>query len=626
MDSVSAPTQSKAEAVLEGLDVDHAKPQSGKAPGSLENPETFENVPGHVIPVLEREFDDFTSEAQSFLGGQQGEDTFIPFRLKQGVYGQRQADVQMIRVKLPFGGISPEQLDAFADVIERWVPLRKGHITTRQNIQLHHVPLDDAAKLIRQLGEFGLSSREGCGNTVRNVTADPFAGIAQDEVFDPTPYAGAYVRYFVRHPTTQAMPRKWKTAFSSSAADRAIVPIHDIGFLPALRDGERGFEVWVGGGTAIMPRLAHRIFDFVGADDGEYLKVTEAIVRIFDRQDWLRKNRARARIKVLLDKIGPEAFRELVDEELEGDWIEERDFPGYVERLRFDHDEEDNAPQPPVAPSSPNGDRSEFDRFVERNAIPQRQQGFNAVSVKITRGDLTPEQFRGLAAIMREFCGGYARSTVEQNMVLRWIRDEALYDVWSRLRELGLGDSGANQIDDVISCPGTDSCKLGITSSMGLNQAIQERIESMQIEDPLTRGIHIKMSGCPNGCGQHHIGTIGFYGASLKVGGRQMPAYIPHIGGSGEGEVEFGKRLKSRLPAKRVPEAVERWIRMYESDRQQGEEFNAFAERVGTEPFEAEVKDLTLPAEFSLETMQQFIDWNRSSPYEVIRGEGECAI
>ncbi|HEX8754612.1 MAG TPA: nitrite/sulfite reductase [Solirubrobacterales bacterium] len=627
MESASAPTKSKAAEVLEGLDVDHAKPQTGKAPGSLDNPETYENVPGHVIPVLEREFDDFSSEAESFLGGQQGEDTFIPFRLKQGVYGQRQADVQMIRVKLPFGGVSPDQLDAFADVVERWVPLRKGHITTRQNIQLHHVPLADAAKLIREVGKAGLSSREGCGNTVRNVTADPFAGVAQDEVFDPTPYAGAYVRYFVRHPTTQAMPRKWKTAFSSSPADRAIVPIHDIGFIPVIRDGQRGFEVWVGGGTAIMPRLAHKIFDFVGADDGEFLKVTEAAVRIFDRQDWLRKNRARARIKVLLDKIGPEAFRELIDEELQGDWVEERDFVADLERLRFDHDEEAGAPEPPVAPSSPNGDRSEFDLFVARNVTPQRQQGFNAVTVKITRGDLTPEQFRGLAEIMREYCGGYARSTVEQNLILRWVRDEALYDVWARLGELGLADSGANEINDVISCPGTDSCKLGITSSMGLNRAIQERIEAMEISDPLTRGVHIKMSGCPNGCGQHHIGTIGFYGASLKVGERQMPAYIPHIGGAaGDGDVVFGKRLKSRLPAKRVPEAVERWLRMYEAQRNEGEEFNAFAERVGNEPFEAEVKELTLPAEFSLETMQQFIDWNRATPYEVIRGEGECAI
>ncbi|HET9164225.1 MAG TPA: nitrite/sulfite reductase [Solirubrobacterales bacterium] len=629
---VSAP-RNDATGALDGLDVDYGKRQHGKgAPGSRENPEVYENIPGHVIPILAGEFDDFSLESSGFLAGEQGEDTFIPFRLKQGVYGQRQADVQMIRVKLPFGGVSPDQLDAFAEVIERWVPLRKGHITTRQNIQMHHVPLADATKLIRQLGEAGLSSREGCGNTVRNVTADPYAGVAADEVFDPTPYAGAYVRYFVRHPVTQAMPRKWKTAFSSSRADRAIVPIHDIGFLPVIRDatlggGERGFEVWVGGGTAIMPRLAHKIFDFVGADDGEYLRVTEAIVRIFDRQDWLRKNRARARIKVLLDKIGPEAFRELVDEELAGEWVHECDYAAELERLRFADDEEARAPGVPAGLSSPNGDRPEFDLFRERNVTAQRQAGFFAIAVKVTRGDLTPEQFRGLAALMREFCGGNARTTVEQNIILRWVRDEALYELWNRLRELGLADSGAFEIDDVISCPGTDSCKMGITASMGLNEAIQARLERMQIVDSLTRRVQIKMSGCPNGCGQHHIGTIGFYGASLKVGERQMPAYIPHIGGrAADGEVVFGKRLKTRLPAKRVPDAVERWLRMYEAERAEGEDFERFAERVGNERFEAEVKELTLPAEFSLETMEQFIDWNRSSPYEVIRGEGECAI
>jgi len=229
---------------------------------------------------------------------------------------------------------------------------------------------------------------------------------------------------------------------------------------------------------------------------------------------------------------------------------------------------------------------------------------------------------------MREYTGGYARSTVQQNFVLRWVRDEALYDVWQRLGELGLDEPGPREITDVVSCPGTDSCKLGITSSMGLNRAIKERLQSMRIDDPATKRIHVKMSGCPNGCSQHHIANIGFYGASLKVGERQIPAYIPHIGGKYEGgEVIFGTRLKSRLPAKRVPEAVERWVRMYEAERvDASEEFNAFAERVGAARFEEEAKELTLPAEFSLETMQQFIDWNRSSHYKVERGEGECAI
>jgi sulfite reductase (ferredoxin) len=607
--------------------VDQQKEQRGKGrTGSLENPEVYENVPGNVIPIIEREFDDFDNEAEEFLAGKMPEEEFIGFRLKQGVYGQRQADVQMVRVKLPFGGVTPEQMEAFADVVERWAPLDKGHITTRQNIQIHHVPLRDMESLLREIAKVGLSSREGCGNTVRNVTGDPWAGVAPDEVFDPTPYAGAYVRYFVRHPTTQLMPRKIKTAFSGSDEDRAITGIHDIAFLSRERDGVKGFELRVGGGTSIMARVAPTVYEFVEADNGDYLKVAEAVLRIFDRQEWLRVNRARARIKVLVDKIGIEAFRELVDEELEGDWAQERDFD--VERLRFDDDEQANAPEIPLEPASPNGDHSEFERFSEANVQAQRQQGFSAVEVKITRGDLTPEQFRGLAAIMREYTGGYARSTVQQNLVLRWVRDEALYDVWQRLVELRLGDPGAREITDVVSCPGTDSCKLGITSSMGLNRAIKERLDAMEISDKLTRQIHVKMSGCPNGCSQHHIANIGFYGASLKVGERQLPAYIPHIGGNYEGgEVIFGTRLKSRLPAKRVPEAVERWVRLYEADRAgAGEEFNAFAERVGAGRFEEEVKDLTLPVEFSLETMQQFIDWNRSSPYKVERGEGECAI
>jgi len=594
--------------------------------GSLENPEVLENVPGHIIPILEREFDDFDTESTRFLKGELEGDEFIKFRLKQGVYGQRQPDVQMVRVKLPFGGVTPEQLDAFADGIEKYVPLRKGHITTRQNIQMHHVPLPDAAALIRELGDAGLSSREGCGNTMRNVTGDPRAGTLEGELFDITPYAGAYVRYFVRHETTQAMPRKVKTAFAATDEDNAITRIHDVAFVPKVNeDGVRGVEVRVGGGTSIMPRLAPTLYDFVELDNGDYLKVTEACMRIFDRQEWLRVNRARARIKVLIDKIGIDAFREMVEEELQGDWVQDRDFS--LDRILFEYDEEADAPAKPHTFATPNGDNREFTHFVQTNVQRQRQQGFSTVEVKVTRGDLTPDQLRGLAAIMREYCGGAARTTVHQNLILRWVRDESIYDVWRGLSELGLGDAGADEITDVVSCPGTDSCKLGITSSMGLNQAIQDRLHDMKIDDQLSRRIHVKMSGCPNGCGQHHIANIGFYGASIKVGEHTIPAYIPHIGGAYEdGDVRYGQRLKARLPAKRVPEAVQRWVRFYESERQDGEEFNAFVDRVGAQEFEAQVKDLTLPIEFSLENMSYFIDWTKQSPFEVIRGEGECAV
>ncbi len=624
MEPTSAPAKPKATEA--DLDQDEKKVQKGKGPiGSRENPEVYENVPGHIIPILADEFDDFDDESGKFLDGQTPENEFIGFRLKQGVYGQRQPGVQMIRVKLPLGGVTPDQMDAFGSVVEKYVPLNKGHITTRQNIQMHHVPLPDAAALIREISAVGLSSREGCGNTIRNVTGDPWAGVAADEPFDPTDYAIAYVRYFVRHPTTQLMPRKIKTAFSSSDADRAIVGIHDIGFIPVIRDGVKGFRMVVGGGTSIMPRIAPTLAEFVAADDGEYLRVTEAALRIFDRQNWLRVNRARARIKVLIDKIGIDAFREMVARELEGDWVADRDFS--IERLLPHVDEERAAPGPTTAVGTPNGDLAAFEAFCADNVDAQRQEGFSTVHVKVTRGDLSPEQFRGLAQIMREHCGGNARTTIDQNFVLRWVRDGSLYDVYAALRELGLSDDGVSTITDVISCPGTDSCKLGITASMGLNRALQQRVEEMDITDPLTRQIHLKMSGCPNGCGQHHIGTIGFYGASIKVGGHTMPAYIPHIGGLAEnGEVIYGTRLKVRLPAKRVPDAVERWLRMYEAEREEGEIFNAFATRVSTARFEDEIRDLALPAEFKLENMLQFIDWNRRDPYKVERGEGECAV
>src|ERR671911_2106833 len=284
--------------------------------GSLDNPEVREDVPGHIIPILRQEFDDFDNEAEKFLGGETPETEFIGFRLKQGVYGQRQADVQMIRVKLPFGGITPEQMESFADVVEKYAPLNKGHITTRQNVQLHHIPLRDAAEAIRELSDSGLSSREGCGNTVRNVTGDPWAGVCEGELFDPTPYVGAYVRYFVRHPTTQLMPRKIKTAFESAPeSDRSLTGIHDIAFIARERDGVRGVEVVVGGGTSIMPRIAPTLYDFVG--------------------------------------------------------LAEREFD--VEGLRLDVDEEAQAPEIPAAYASPNGDAADFERFREHNVTAQRQ-------------------------------------------------------------------------------------------------------------------------------------------------------------------------------------------------------------------------------------------------------------
>ena len=590
-----------------------------------DNPEVFENVPGHVIPIIAQEFEDFETEANRFLSGELTEPEYIGFRLKQGVYGQRQPGVQMMRIKLPFGGITADQMDSFGDVTETHTPLKKGHITTRQAVQLHHIPLARAHEVIRHISTSGLSSREGCGNTVRNVTGDPYAGVLPGEVFDPSPWAGALVRYFVRSELTQLMPRKCKIAFSGYAHNRALTDIHDIAFESKINElGEQGFRVLVGGGTSIFPRLAPELFEWVSFD--EYLKVSEAVLRIFNRCDELRVNRARARIKVYIDRIGMDAFREEVIAEMTGDWTEERDFD--PTELLFVPDEEGAAPSTDGDWTQPtDADLEEFQTFLADNVLPQKQEGYSAVALTVYRGDLDPMQWHALAELTRKYANGFARTTVNQNLVLRFVPDDAVYELWTELKKIDLGDAGVDTVQDVVSCPGTDSCKLGITSSMGLNAAVHERIKEMKITDPLTKKAIVRMSGCPNGCSQHHIASIGFNGASMKFDGKQVPAYLVQIGGRGaEGKVNFGQRLKLRLPAKRVPDAVERWLRFYEEGREGDEQFSDFAERVGTTPFEDLARDLALPVEFNEETKETFVDWQRTGLFEVIRGEGECAV
>lgn len=583
----------------------------------------YTDQPGLVLPVLERELEDFTTEATRYLNGEwPTEAAFIGFRLKQGVYGQRQADVQMIRVKLPFGGVTPDQMDAFGEVAERFAPLRKGHITTRQNFQFHHIPLAKAAEALFVMGRTGLSTREACGNTVRNVTGDPFAGVNADELFDPTPWAGAFARYWLRNPLSQLLPRKMKVAFTSNDKDEAITGIHDLGFIPRIHNGVKGFKIVVGGGLSIMPRNAPVLREFSSLD--EYLKVSEAVIRIFEKADELRKNRAKARIKFLVDRVGIEEFKRMVDDELKGAWANGNFSP---DRLLFLDNEEASAPARKPFYDQPNGDGREFTTFVTSNVRAQKQQGFSTVEVKVTRGDLKPEQFRGLAQIMRDYCGGRARTSIQQNIILRWVRDESLYEVYKQLKSLGLADAGAHSITDVVSCPGTDSCKLGITSSMGLSAAIQARVEAMNVTDPLSKKIHIKMSGCPNSCGQHHIANIGFHGAAMKVGPQQLPAYHVFLGGAYDnGTMRLATQIKLRLPAKNGPEAVERFVKVYESNRNAGEAFNDCFDRIGAAPFEVAVKDLTLPGDFIDENKNMFIDWNRLELYELQRGEGECAI
>ena len=574
-----------------------------------------------VIPILPQELDDFEAGVKRFQSGEWDETDFMPFRLRQGVYGQRQPDTQMVRVKAPFGGLTADQLDALGTFADRYAPLRRGHVTTRENFQFHHVPLADAPEGLRLLADVGLSTREACGNTVRNVTGCPMAGVCDREEFDVTPYAAAYTRYFVRHPFTQSMPRKIKTAFSGCLSDCAITPIHDIGFLPKVVDGVKGFKIVVGGGTSIMPRIAPTLYEFVPVD--EYLRVTEACIRVFHGSNELRKNRMKARIKFLVDRLGIDEFRGLVEEEMKQAWAQRSFDPT---DLLFIEDESADAP-PLDGDYIPTVPDPEFAHWAETNVVEQRQKGYRAVTVKLPLGDIQVEQFHKLADMSRRYAGGRCRITHQQNLTFRWVPEAALFELWTGLRAIGLGEAGAHQISDVVSCPGTDSCKLGITSSMGLARAITEAIGEIDTSDPLVAKMHVKMSGCPNGCGQHHIADIGFHGAAAKAPGGQVPAYELFLGGSYEADdPRFGIRTRTKFPAKRAPAIFKRLISLYLEEREEGEEFKDYSARMGREHFEDALAEFKEVGELNRETLPTYMDWDKTVKYVLERGEGECMV
>lgn len=579
-----------------------------------------------VLPIIPEEIDEYEREVKRFREDCWNPDQFMAWRLLRGVYGQRQPDAQMFRVKIPYGGLRANQIEALGEVAGRFAPLKKGHFTTRENMQFHHLKLEDAAEAMRVIGEAGLSTREACGNTVRNVTGCPMAGVCADEPFDVSPYAAAYARYFVRHPVTQKMPRKIKTAFSGCEKDCAITAIHDIGFIPAIRDGQKGFKMVMGGGLSIMPRVAPTLYEFVSVDD--YLKVSEGALRVFDGSDELRKNKMKARVKFLIDRIGIDEFRKLVEEELQEEWAQGSFDPT---PLLYVDEEEEDAPSPAIFANGDNGsfghESPAYLDWLRSNVIPQRHDGYNAVLLQLPLGDVYEDQFPKLAGLTRKYAGGRARVTAQQNLMFRWVPDTALHPLWEELQDVGFGESGVDEITDVTSCPGTDSCKLGITSSMGLGWELRKTLSEMKITDPEVRKLHIKMSGCPNSCGQHHIANIGFHGGSMKgPGGNQIPSYEMFVGGSYQGDARIGERVKTKIPAKRAPEAVKRVVNFYQDEREDGEEFNAFVDRQGAKAFENLLADLKEVAPLGRDTIDLYMDWNKTTLYKVERGEGECAV
>lgn len=509
--------------------------------------------------------------------GEIDEEDFRRFRLQHGVYGVRgQTDVQMVRVKIPYGALTAAQLERLGDIAERFAP-GIGHITTRQDVQFHWVRLESVPEVLRLLAEVGLTTREACGNVVRNVTACPLAGVCRTEAFDVTPYAAALARHLLRNPICQALPRKFKIAFSGCATDCAVAGIHDIGAVATIQEengsSRPGFRLYVGGGLGPVPRAAQLLEPFTPAED--LILTATAIVRVFDRLGN-RQNRMRARMKFLIEELGIEAFRRLVFEERRTLWASwpsgSPSTPEVRERVSLSA-----ASSSELASPAPPG----FETWRRTNVMAQRQAGFYAAYVTVPGGDLTAAQFRALAALLRHFPGVELRTVITQDLVLRWVSEAWLPALYAKLAEADLGRPGAHGIGDVVGCPGADTCNLAVTYShrlaLELTRQLAERPDVALADD--LRDVTIKISGCPNSCGQHHIATIGLYGAARKVGERQVPFYQLLLGGrTHDGEVTFARPIM-RIPARQVPEAIFRLVDAYRSERRDGESFVDWLER-----------------------------------------------
>src|SRR5712691_606229 len=565
------------------------------------------------------EIDTFDQFVEDFHAGRIHPDDFKRFRLQHGIYGQRQQDVQMVRVKIPWGGLTAAQIDRLADVAER-TPRRVGHVTTRQNVQFHFVPLADVPDVMRGLAEVGLTTREACGNTVRNVTVGHCAGICPNEPFDPTPYADAVARFLLRNPMNQNLPRKFKIALSGCEEHSGLTPIHDIGAQATIEDVDgrrvRGFRIVIGGGLGPAPQIAQALEAFTPADD--LLPTVAAIVRVFDRHGN-RDNRNLARLKFVVKKLGIDALRTLI--------LRERDALRLTMAGKF----------PPIkvwkeqAPVSRQPSRHlplagdvRCARWRATNVVPQKQRGWASVNVRLVRGDITAEQLRTVARIARDFGDGSMRATNQQNVLLRWIPLAALPEVHALLVRADLAEPGAERLVDVTSCPGADTCQLGITSSRGLALELGQMIDRELGDLADETGLRIKISGCPNSCGQHHVASIGLYGGARKFHDEQAPTYQFLLGATlAPGRVRFGKPV-ARVPAKQVPDAVKALLGLYRDERKPEETFDAFVDRVELERLRSVLKPWTeLPP--SSEAPDKYLDWGADEKFRLETGVGECA-
>jgi sulfite reductase (ferredoxin) len=609
-----------------------------------------EKLAGKLPEDLAHEVDIFEAELGLRKQGKFDERLIAETRLRRGVYGQRYDNGQrhdgkkvqefaypsgsltkgpntlwdapgMQRIKIPAGGLDAAQLETLAELAEEYSD-GIAHITTRQDVQLHYIHIDDTPTIMRRLAAARITTREACGNTVRNVTACPFAGVCQDEVFDVTPYARALSRFLLGHPDCQSFGRKFKPSFSGCAQHACgLANMHDLGLVGVTR-GEigkevRGFAVYVGGGLGTVPYQAKLFDPFLPPE--ELLPIAQSIARVFARLGE-KKNRNRARIKFLIHDLGIEKFKELV-------WEERRTLPpdprwtDYLEAAIALKEEPLHAPG-----ETPSSSSEAFGQWQATNVRPQSQAGYSTVAVTLPLGDITANQLRALADIVRRFTRETIRTTVEQNFVIRWVSNRDLVDLYEALDAVNLGEPGAGTIVDIVTCPGTDTCKLGISSSRGLAGELRNRLaEKSFAMDAAVRNLHIKISGCFNSCGQHHVADLGFYGVSRKKGGYAVPHFQVVLGGEWDNNAGSYGQAVVAVPSKNIPQVVTRLTGRYSANRKSGESFQDFVKRIGKVEIKTLLDDLTqVPTDGSDRSF--FSDWGDPREYSLDDlGVGECA-
>ncbi|CAN5209895.1 nitrite/sulfite reductase [soil metagenome] len=567
-------------------------------------------------PVVEKDIIDLEKKIRLFREGTLNEEKFRSLRLARGVYGQRQQGVQMVRIKLPFGRLTVQQMLRIADISDEYAT-GNLHLTTRQDIQIHYVSLESTPELWAKLDQDHITIREACGNTVRNITGSSIAGIDPLEPFDISPYAHGMFQYFLRNPVCQEMGRKFKISFSSNDQDTGLSFIHDLGFLPRVKieNGKevRGFKVMIGGGLGSQPYLAQVAYEFLHED--VLVPFTEGVLRVFDRYGE-RNRRHKARMKYLINDIGLEALLELVEKERIA-------LKSPVYKVDRNSVPEAVAPEVKEIPAVSIQDQQKYEAWLKTNVFEQRQKGYYAVQIKILLGDLPSTTARKLAPLVRHFAADDIRITVNQGLLLKFVSKEALGYLFNELEKIGLADPGFDSTVDITACPGTDTCNLGISSSTGIAREL-ERVMKEEYPDLIFNSdIKIKISGCINACGQHTIANIGFHGSSSKKNGQVYPALQVMIGGGVQqnGKGSIADKI-TKVPSKRGPDVLRYLLNDYQENSLEGEYFNDYYRRQGKDYFYQLLKPLA-SSENLVES--DFVDWGFTEKFETAIGVGECA-